>query len=298
MENGLRRLRYFQLLSKELNFRRAAAKLGITQPALSRAIALLEKDVGTSLFERNNRQVNLTLAGGSFAVGCTRVLTALDVAIDQTLKVANGYSGSLVIGYTDTAIAGRLPDIIQTFGAAVPGVQLRLIQAYTQQQLSMLEDGLLDIGFLTGPVEQGHFRSIEMQSDRLFAILPRDHYLATRNSVTLANLAELPFVLGDLDHWGAFHAHLFGHCKKAGFSPNTVQTAPDSRALIGLVSCGVGVSVQAESLIRHGDTRVICKPLEDVPQSVMSEAVWNERFNPPARSRMIDHLAGYDLADS
>ena len=298
METGLRRLRYFQCLSTELSFRRAAAKLGLTQPALSRAIALLEEDIGTPLFKRSNRQVELTLAGEAFAVGCERVLTALDGVIDQALRVADGREGTLVVGYTDTAIAGLLPDIIQSFRVAAPRIHLRLIQTYTKQQIVSLEDGSLDIGFLTGPVEPGHFQAIDIQSDRMMVILPRGHDLAARSAVSLSDLATLPFVLGDLDRWGAYHAHLFRQCEKAGFRPEIVQTAPESRALIGLVSCGMGVSVQAESLVEHGDARVVRKPLTDVLEKVTTQAAWNTRFQKPARSRMIDHLAGYVKSDA
>lgn len=294
MENGLRRLRYFRVLANELNFRRAAAKLGMTQPALSRAIALLENDVGTPLLERTNRQVRLTLAGEAFASGSSRVLAALDLAIDQTLKVASGFTGTLVIGYTDTAIAGRLPDIIQSFRTARPDIHLRLVQSYTHRQLEMLDEGALDIGFLTGPVSGTLYSAIDTQRDPLFAVLPQDHPLADNDSVLLSDLADLPFVLGDLDHWGAFHAHLFAHCKKAGFSPNIVQTAPDSRALFGLVSCGTGVSVQAKSLILRGDARIVCKPLGDKVEPVVTQAVWSRRNSPPALAQLIEHVAGYE----
>ena len=113
METGLRRLRYFRALAEGLNFRATAERLNITQPALSRAIAQLEADVGVALFERTNRRVRLTLAGETFAAGCDRVLKSLDGAIDQTLRVARGFAGNLTVGYTDTVIAGVLPDLIR-----------------------------------------------------------------------------------------------------------------------------------------------------------------------------------------
>lgn len=295
METGLRRLRYFHVLAEELSFRRSAARLGLTQPALSRAIALLEQDVGTQLFERSNREVSLTLAGKSFAVGCERVLSALDGAITQARKVADGYAGSLVIGYTDTAIAGRLPDIVQAFRVANPDIEIALRQAYTQAQYELLANGQIDVGFLTGPVHLPHCESVDIQRDRFVAVLPKGHRLAGREALALADLAEEPFVLGDYAHWNVYHDQLFALCRDAGFQPRVVQTAPDSRGILGLVSCGMGVSVQTEGLMQDGDRRVAFRQLDDCNARLTTVVAWNKRYPQPIKARLMEHVGDFAL---
>ena len=192
METGLRRIRYFDTLARELNFRRSAEKLSITQPALSRAIAQLEYEVGARLLERTNRTVTLTLAGETFASGCQRILSGIDAAIDETQKVAKGRAGTLVVGYTDTAIAGNLPDLIRSFLLDTPDVFIRLIQLFSTQQLTMLRDGLIDVGIMTGPIDQPDLMAMDVQVDRFVALVPRGNRLAGEHSVTLAELAEFP----------------------------------------------------------------------------------------------------------
>ena len=295
MDTGLRRLRYFNALAELLNFRRAAQKLNITQPALSRAIAQLEAEVGAALFERSNRRVRLTLAGRTFAIGCGQVLKSLDGTIDQTRKVAHGYVGNLKIGYTDTVIAGRLPDIVKAFRGIAPGIDIRLIQAYTELQMQMIADGILDIGIMTGPIASASLATLDIQSDRLVAILPRDHPLAKADEVALAELSDFAFILGDLDCWGAYHALLFRYFDRCGFRPQIVQTAPESRAIIGLVTCGLGVTIMPESLAIALDRRVVARPVSDIGEPMITQAGWMPDAANPAVKRFLGHLRDYEI---
>lgn len=291
METGLRRLRYFAAVAEELNFRRAAKRLNITQPALSRAIAQLEAELGFRLLERNNRNVALTLAGATFAKGCLRLLSGLDASVDEAQKVAVGGAGSLVVGYTDTAIVGILPDLIRSFLSEAPGVHVRLIQVFTAGQRTMLRDGVIDVGVMTGPVDDAGLSAIDIQTDRLMALVPRDNALAARSRVRLAELAAEPFIQGDPDSWGVYNELLFAECERAGFRPNIVQTAPESRAILGLVACGLGVSVMPESLARRIDERIEALPLAGLAARMRTQAVWPAALQNPAALRFVEHVA-------
>lgn len=291
METGLRRLRYMRVLAEELNFRRAAVRLNITQPALSRAIVQLEDEVGVALFERTNRQVRLTLAGQAFANGSAQVLRDLDRVIAQTMDVAQGFTGFLNVGYTDTVIAGRLPDIIKTFRGIAPAVHIRLIQGYTDQQFDLLDKGQLDIGLMTGPIEREGFETLDIQTDRLMAILPSDHPLARRSMLNLRDLAGEPFVMGDPDRWGAFNVALFREFQRLGFRPSVLQTAPESRAIIGLVACGLGVSIMPEGLVRAADPRLTVRPVADLTAPLITQASWLASSDQPVLARFVAHLA-------
>lgn len=292
METGLRRLRYFRVLAEELHFGRAAKLLHMTQPALSRAISLLEEEVGVALFERNNRMVRLTVAGEAFASGSARVLNELEDVITQTLYIAHGFSGYLNVGYTDTVIAGRLPDIIKSFRGVAPEIHVRLIQVFTDRQFEMLESGKLDIGLMTGPVDRPGISTLNIQEDRYMLILPVDHPLAHQDQIALKDLADLPFILGDPDCWGVYNAQLFRHCDKAGIVPRIVQTAPESRAIVGLVACGLGISILPECLVRAIDRRLVARSIRDIDGRMITQAGWHPENRQPALRRFVDHLNG------
>ena len=292
MDRGLRRLAYFRVLARELNFTRAAEKLKLTQSALTRAILQLEEEVGTPLFERSKRHVRLTPAGQTFLEGCDRVVDTIDGAIDQARKAADGSLGQLTIGYTDTAISGRLPDIVNVFRRRYPDVEIKFAGAYTKQLLEMLSTGQLDIGFMTGPVAHPDVAAIDVQVDRLVAIVPKSHELARRKTVRLSDLADADFILGDLTQWAVYHDMLFRACRSAGFEPRIVQTAPDLRGIVGLVSCGMGVSVQTECLTLVGDNRVSFKFLEDCDETLLTQAAWNTRFMNPSREKFLGMISG------
>ena len=251
---------------------------------------MLEEDVGTPLLKRNNRQVELTLAGQVFLTESGRVLADLRAAIEHARRVAEGLEGTIAIGYTDTAIAGRLPDIVRRFRVVAPRIHLKLIQSFTMQQIAWLENETLDIAFVTGPVDKNRFTTVDIQHDRMMAILPHEHELTLRAEIRLSDLSRWPFVLGEIDRWEAYHAHLFRCCDRAGFRPSIVQTAPETRALIGLVACGMGISVQAESLVGYGDARIVCRSLADVVDTIPTQAAWNNRLQNPARALFINHL--------
>lgn len=295
MKTGLRRLRYFHKVADTLNFRRAAAELNITQPALSRAITLLEQDLGVILLKRSNAKVSLSRAGRTFVLECDRVLNTLNHAVEETRRVARGEIGSLAIGYTDTAIAGVIPDIIETFRQAVPGVTILLRQMPTCAQVQMLRSGQLDVGLMTGPTDNDTFSTVPVQRDRLVALVPKVHKYACRGSLRLCELAPEPFVLGDPNDWVIYNRMLLQICERAGFAPRIVQTAPEIQAIIGLVSCGLGVTVMPESHAVFLNTRTVALEIEDAIAPMLTEAVWIEGRDHPALTRFAAHLHSYDL---
>lgn len=294
MERGLRRLRYFSVLAQELNFRRTAERLHITQPALSRAIAQLEDEVGARLLTRTNRRVALTAAGADFAAGCAALLGGLDDTITRTLKVAEGHAGTLTIGYTDTAIAGCLPDHIKTFRAALPQVELRLLQMYSTLQIDALADGTIDVGIMTGPVADGSLKALPVQRDRFLAVLPRDNPLSRQGAVDLKALNAYPFVFGDNEAWSIYNALLFTECEARGLTPEIIQVVPESRAILGLVACGFGISILPECLTRALDPRVCAVRIADLSTLMTTQAVWRADTINPVVARFASHLKSAD----
>ncbi len=290
MSLGLQQFRYFIAVAEELHFRRAAERVNLSQPALSRAISRMEEAVGAALFDRNNRSVALTPAGARLLDGCTAALAVLDGAVEQARKLHTGERGRLTIGYTDFAIAGRLPQIVQAFRNAHPEIAIDAVHGCTRAQFADLEAGKLDIGFVTGPVPRRGYGSVPVQHDRFVVVLPDTHPLADRAAVDLADLADEPFVLGELPSWEHFHAHLFDLCRTAGFEPAVVQYASNSEGIFGLIACGMGVSIQVECLENYFRKGVVFRPLRHCAKTVPTLAAWRDDTVAPLKARFIEHL--------
>ncbi len=262
----------------------------MTQPALSRAIVQLETDLGVSLFERDNRRVSLTEPGHVFRDGCREALNLLDHAVRRTRKTARGETGRLAIGYTDIAISGCLPEVVRTFRITHPDVAATLRQSFAEEQYTLLLRGEIDVGFLTGPVRSDALESFLVQSDQFVALLPAGHKRANANAVSLQDLADQPFVLGSEDKWRVYHRILYDVCRAAEFEPHVVQRAPDTQGIIGLVACGMGVSIQTESLQPVADQRVRIVPVSDCDRLVETYLAWNRTEPRPSVRAFVDHV--------
>ena len=291
MRFGLRHIRYFQTVAEELHFRRAAAKLNVAQPAISRAVRHLEQEVGVRLLDRSNRQVALTAAGETFLEGCREIANDLEAAVARARKAASGAAGHLQIGYTDFAISGSLPQILMAFRQHYPDVSVEAAHGVTRTQLEDLEAGRLDIGFVTGPLEHAGMEGLTVQQDRLIAVLYEGHPLARRARVPLRALAKEPFILGTMAAWQHYHDHLFRACRAAGFEPEVVQQASNSEGIFGLIACRIGISVQAacaQNYIRKG---LAIRPLADCDATVPTVAAWHRERMTPAKQRFVELLA-------
>lgn len=152
MAIDLSHFRYFVAVAEELHFHRAAKRLGVAQPALSRTIKNLENALGVTLLERSIRIVALSNAGKSFLIGCRESLGYPEKIIEDAQRIHQGNIGTLRIGYTDFAMNGRLPSLLKAFRDQTPDIALLSTHSVTSEQLNQLEEGTIDFGFATGTV--------------------------------------------------------------------------------------------------------------------------------------------------
>ena len=162
----LSQLRCFVAVAEELHFGRAAERLHMTQPPLSRQVRLLEHQVGTELLERNSRSVRLTAAGRSFLPDAARILRLADEAAATARRVATGAAGALAIGFTATVGYGQLPALVSAVRAASPGVRLTLKEMVSGAQLAALDAREIDVGLLRPPVEHGELIAVLCSQSR------------------------------------------------------------------------------------------------------------------------------------
>lgn len=290
MKIELRQIRQFLAVAETLNFRRAAEHLALAQPALSRGIQLLEHQLGVSLFRRNNRRVELTPAGAVFVKGCHALMEDLEETVRQARKAQRGELGTLAIGYTDFAISGVLPHLLDGFRRASPEVDVELTYGSTHQQLDELATRKIDIAFLTSPVAGTDLETLAVQRDRFVAVLPAAHPLAGEAVVDIRALAGEAFIVGVMARWRHFRRHLDALCLKAGFAPQIVQEVYNTEGMFGLISANIGVTIHLECAANYTRSGVAIRPLAGVDDVIVTEAAWRRADMSPALARFVDFL--------
>lgn len=297
MKIGLRHIRYFIAVAEELHFRRAAERLRVAQPALSRAIQHLERELGVILLIRSNRGVSVTSAGEAFLRGSHSVMNAMERSIENTRQVDRGLIGSLRIGYTDFAIAGALPNLLKEFQLEQPGIVLQPHHDVTTDQIRKLNAGDLDIGFVTGPLSHPGFDQIPLQSERFLCVVYENHRLAHRKSIRLEELAHENFVHGPAQDWEYFFYYLIPLCRQAGFVPRIVQEAFNSAGILGLVASGMGITILTESAMTFSRNGLVAIEIKDVSKRLMTVAVWRQDGMAGAMALFVNHLRARSMGN-
>lgn len=235
----LRLLRQFVAVAEELHFHRAAARLHMSQPPLTAAIRKLEDEIGSELIQRGNRTLGLTAAGAVLLAEARLLLQQADHALVATRDAAEGRTGTVRLGYVGSALYGRLPGVIRSFRQGSPDVRLELIEATSARQIQMLREQRIDVGVVIPPVfEADDMRLQAFDSDRLAIALPRAHPLAEQAHLTVAMLADEPFVLWPAREGRGFHSQVVRLCAAAGFT--TAGGAGSARHARGAVTGGGG----------------------------------------------------------
>ena len=265
---NFRQLDQFLAVVDQGGFRGAARILRIAQPAVSRNISNLEGALGVQLLERSRQGVTLTPAGRTLAEGARQLRREAGDLVQRTLLADRGEIGELTIGYTDLAIVGVLPAIIKRFRARHPKVRLRFIPMVTSNQIEALRLGSIDAGMLTGPMRMDGFHARLAQSDPLVCCVPDSHRLAGQRTVAVAELANENFVLGEHATWAHFLAHVTSLCLTHGFLPKVVQEANDSASILGLVSAGIGVTLNIERNAMRKSDGLISLDLSDTDRKI------------------------------
>jgi len=271
----LRHLRYFVTVAEEKHFRRAAARLRIAQPALSRQVQALETELGFALLERTRRGVELTPAGTVFLDHAHRVFEALDLAVHEAKRASDGESGRISVGYLSSLAYTGLTELLRAYRARFPAVEVVLRQLPPAKQVEALRDGRIDVGFVRGPLDEPQLASECLRREPLVVALPEGHPLARRARVPLRLLAQEPFVVFPRHRGPAFFDLLMALCRGAGFTPHIVQEAPH-QDIVSLVVAGFGVAIVPESVREMKRDGVVLRPLEE-PKFTELLVAWNAR---------------------
>lgn len=247
----VRRMRYFVAVAEELNFRRAAERLRMSQPPLSQQIAALEHELRTALFERTRQRVVLTAAGRVLLERARLVLAEVERTRQELRAVVSGQAGDLRIGFT--ASAGLMPFLhraLESFRTDHPHVRVTMSELPSLAQLEWLHKRELDLGIVRKPpLRQGSgIRLDRLHQDRLVVAVHRDNPLARPGSIRIIELRDEPFIAYPRESGISLFQTIYAMATKAGFYPNVVHEARDSATIVGLVASGQGIAIVPSSL--------------------------------------------------
>jgi LysR family transcriptional regulator, benzoate and cis,cis-muconate-responsive activator of ben and cat genes len=281
----------FMSVAEELNFRRAAERLFIDQSALSRRIAGLEAGLGFALFKRTTRDVQLTDAGRVLYEEMTPLLLGFGQAVETARAAAQGKRGRLSLAYMSFAAPGVLPDAVRRFAGRYPDVALTLTQMRTQAQKLALSREEIDAGFMLGPFQNPQFHQRPIRSERLVALAPADHPLASQTAVTLADIAAETLILGSHEQWDFFRI-LIEDVFAARRLPIAATFEPsDAMGILGLVAGGLGVSIYVEGVTAFQLPGIAPLPIIDCDRRIETILCWRRDNRNPALARFVDVLS-------
>src|SRR5262245_1194165 len=250
----LRHLRYFVTVAEELHFGRAAKRLNISQPPLSRQIQELEEELGFQLFIREYHKVELTGAGQVYLAQIKRILDQLDVARQEAIAVARGQKGRLRIGYGVHLPEGYLPRVVAAFSAE-RRVDIDILEAPSPRILQMLNEKAVDVAFVMAPFDRTGLVVRELMREPLMIVVAAGHRLANTPLSNLAQLAEENFVVCRRYEEPGFRELVEGLCREAGFIPRVAQAVEHKNTMLDLVASdthGQRIRFIAESQIEEG----------------------------------------------
>ncbi|WP_371228053.1 LysR family transcriptional regulator [Roseovarius sp. 2305UL8-3] len=277
----------FNVVAVELSFRRAAERLAIDQSALSRRIRQLEDLLGYQLIRRTTREVSLTAAGEIFHERTRLMSNEIQAAVQAARIAAEGKAGSLRIGYMSFAAMEIMPQIVREFTRRYPDIELELQYIRTQGQKIELSRNKLDAGFMLGPFSHPQFETRQMMSEPPVAILSTNHRLATRPSVTLAEIANYPMVLGNMAEWDFFRLFVNDMFSRDGHSISVRYEASNALGILGLVSAGLGVSIYSQGIARFQPRTIMTKPISDCDARISTLLAWNRAYKTPALTNFV-----------
>ncbi|PKA45071.1 LysR family transcriptional regulator (plasmid) [Rhizobium sullae] len=264
----------FVAVAEELHFGRAAARLHISQPPLTKQIQQLEQFMGVRLLERTKRKVELTPAGRVFLDEARAVLHQTEQAVELARKADRGETGHLAVGFIDAAIYSVVPSVVRRFTERYPEVELSLTDLRIPNQVRAVVERQLDIGFIHPPVVHKALKVESILVEPLIVALPETHRLASEAEVPLADLASEALIQFPRSINPSLYDEIIGLCRSSGFSPRIVREATPKQTIIGLVSVGLGVSLLPACLQNLRRSGVVYRPIQGRSLSIDTSIIY------------------------
>ena len=239
----LKQLSCFLTVAEELSFRRAAERLHVSQPHVTRVVKALEDDVGTPLFTRTRRRIVLTPAGREFLGDARDILARAQAAKLQALRAAAGETGTLALAFVSTAGTVLMPALVRAFRTRYPDVSLSVVSMTSQEQLRALREDRIQMGLVRMLSDEPGLVRRSVSNERLYAVVPAGHSYAGGDSIRLSDLRDKPLIVYPRAEGPAIYDQIIGHCRQAGFEPIVAQECGHNQGMTGLVAAEVGIAL-------------------------------------------------------
>jgi DNA-binding transcriptional LysR family regulator len=275
-------------VAEHLNFRQAAAALGVTQSSVSTRIKQLEQDLGVLLFERRHRGVRLTEAGQHFLEHVATGIEHLDHAVRTAGAIARGEQGRLRVGLYSSTAAGFLAELLGQFRELHPAVDLQIAEGRARDAIREVCEARLDVAFVVGVPRADDCHSKPLWTEALLVALPERHLLAGAESLRWSELAAEPFLVRSGGAGPLVHDHIVLRLAEHWSQPRIERFEVERDTLMSMVAQGYGITLTSEAAAHASFPGVVFRPILDEPEPITFSALWS----PHNRSQaLLDLLA-------
>jgi DNA-binding transcriptional LysR family regulator len=290
----LRHLRYFLAVAENKGFVKASSCVHIAQPALSRQIRDLERELGVRLFERSRLGVSLTFPGECFLKDVQRIFSQLEEAQSRARRAQSGYSGALSIGVVESfAWHETITQSLQNFQHQCPDVVLNVALMASPEQLAAIRDGRLSAGFLFNrDPDDETLEGVEVLTTRAVLAVPENSPYAKRPPERLVDLRSEDFVFIQRAHNPSYYDRVIHACHNAGFTPRIVQSGTNDSSNLCLVAAGLGLTIVPAAVESRKPRGVVLVPVGDLSVESTMELVWRRDSRLPALENFVEILQG------
>lgn len=283
----LRHLLYFQAVAEELNYRKAAERLYISQPGLSRQIKQLEELLGVQLFERDKKHVELTVAGVYFKDEVDFVINHLESAKNQLKLINSGKVGELRIGFLGSASNRVLPDLLTKLNSEQPLITTSLEELSNSAQVEMIQKDKLDMGFVRLASVPDDLVMKPVLRDSFSLVVPESHPIPVQDFKSISQFRDDSFILFSSDYSNYYYEQILSICKDSGFSPKIRHKSVHALTIFRLVENGLGVAIVPTSLKEGYDLKVRFMEIPGIPQFTELSVIWKSVNRNPALIKVL-----------
>ena len=290
MSNQLefRHLKYFLAVAEDLHFRKAAERLYISQPGLSRQIKQMEDDLGIKLFERHNRKVELTKVGQYLKKELIINIKQLDDIISHAKLLHNGKKGQLTLGYVGSAMQQIIPKLLLNFRKENPDIIFSLKEMDNQKQIEDLLNFNMDIGFVRLEHVPNTIEKLTVLSDPFCLVLPESHEIDASNFKNLDQFKNESVILFDPAYSNSYYQKVLKIFEDSGFSPIISHLTIHANSIYKLVENNFGISIVPKSLVNKNANGIKFIELDTIPQRTDLSLVWNKSNRNPLLPIILD----------
>lgn len=274
---NVRQLRYIIAVAEELSFTRAAARLNIAQPPLTRQIKNIELELGYPLFRRTKRSVAITEGCEVILEKGRRLLRELDELTEAGRRASRGETGHIAVGFVGSVAFHFFPRILRDYRAKFPNVSIELVELRNRPLIDALKCGRVDVAFMRPFFQDPGIAMEVVLEERLMVALPSRHPLAKRKVLSIRDLKDEPFVTANRRPGPGIYAFLRSVSERAGYYPKVVQEATDIQSVVGLVAAGMGVAIVTDSIRRLRLEGVRYREFSDVTDTARIVVAWRKK---------------------